>query len=324
MALTLLGHGIEMFPLERCCIPCDGGGKVVSDAIALGSCQNAARSGLDLMKRRLRWETVIGEECEDLRGLGDVFMPLRAPVIHAFLRRLLRGLMGVPDAIHQTVDEMVRHLWIAVIDNTAHRDRYDPLVQLLQPEDGVIRDQGGVVCDAFLGNLQRRQQPVRQRVHVRNLRTATDCALALTGAAIARLPLELGHCLESRRIVHQTLSVCHVSRAQGVGEDGCQALVCLRAGLADRLVQEGVAGSANPLFRHVMHEFPEAIQGWYGNRGRLPGLGRYSRRLGSIAWAVTQEGKPQVLLSQPRHLGAVKVIEWHVGIIVGLDLPGIL
>jgi hypothetical protein len=89
-------------------------------------------------------------------------------------------------------------------------------------------------------------------------------------------------------------------------------------------VQEGVAGSANPLFRHVMHEFPEAIQGWYGNRGRLPGRGRYSLRLGSIAWAVTQEGKPQVLLSQPRHLGAVKVIEWHVGIIVGLDLPGIL
>jgi hypothetical protein len=31
-----------------------------------------------------------------------------------------------------------------------------------------------------------------------------------------------------------------------------------------------------------------------------------------------------VLLSQPRHLGDVKVIDLHVGIIVGLDIPGIL
>jgi hypothetical protein len=82
---------------------------------------------------------------------------------------------------------------------------YYPLVQLLQPEDGVIRDQGGVVFDAFIGNLQRRQQPVRQMVQVMNLLTATDFALDLTGAEIARLPLELGNFIESRRIVQQTL-----------------------------------------------------------------------------------------------------------------------
>jgi hypothetical protein len=59
-----------------------------------------------------------------------------------------------------------------------------------------------------------------------------------------------------------------------VGEDGCQALLFLREGLADRLLQEAVAGSDNPLFRHVMHEFPEDIQGLHGNRGRLPGFCR--------------------------------------------------
>jgi len=98
----------------------------------------------------------------------------------------------------------------------------------------------------------------------------------------------------------------------------------LREGLADRILQEGVAGSDNPLFSQVMHEFSEDIQGLDGNRGRLPGLCRYSLTLGSIACAVTQEGKNQVLLSQPRHLGDVKVIDLHVGILVGLDIPGIL
>ena len=149
MALKLLSHGIEMFPLESCFIKCDCFGKVVSDEIDLGSCQNAERSGLDLMKRRLLWDTVIGEEFEDLSGFGDVLIPLRAQVIHAFFRRLLRGIMVVPDVINQRVDEIVMHLLIAVIDKTEQIDMYYPLVQLLQPEDGVIRSVSHLLHMAF-------------------------------------------------------------------------------------------------------------------------------------------------------------------------------
>jgi hypothetical protein len=59
-----------------------------------------------------------------------------------------------------------------------------------------------------------------------------------------------------------------------VGEDGSEALLFMRKGLADRVLHEGVAGCHNPLFCQVMHEFPEDIDGFCGHRCCLPGLCR--------------------------------------------------
>jgi hypothetical protein len=48
--------------------------------------------------------------------------------------------------------------------------------------------------------------------------------------------------------------------------------------------------------------------------------------LGAVrsACPVTEERKNHALLSQPRHLGDIEVVEWKVGEILGLDIPRIL
>jgi hypothetical protein len=205
VALQRLGHVIAIFPLESRFIQCDRLGEVVCDASDLGSCQHAERFGLDLMQRRLLGDTVIGEELEDLSGLGYVLVARRAQVIYGFFRRRLRAIGVAPNVINHTVDEIVVQLVRAVVDTTEQRDMYRPRVKRLEPKDGGLRDQGCRVLDAVIGNLQLRQQLLGQVVQGIELLTATDCALDVTGAKIAGLPLELGNFIESRSLYQQTM-----------------------------------------------------------------------------------------------------------------------
>jgi hypothetical protein len=73
-----------------------------------------------------------------------------------------------------------------------------------------------------------------------------------------------------------------------------------------------------------MHEFSENIQGFGRNHGHLAGLCHQGVSLFSIACPVTEEPKNQALLSQPRHLGDVEIIQLKVGEIVSPDIPRIL
>jgi hypothetical protein len=141
VALKLMGQVIDMLPLESRFIKGDRLGQVVSDEINLGRCQNAERFGLDGMKRRLLRDTIVCEESEHVSGFLKVFVALRVQLIHALLRRLLRAILVLSDVINQAVDQIIVQFLIAVVDKTEQIDLDGPFVELLEPENGVIRDQ---------------------------------------------------------------------------------------------------------------------------------------------------------------------------------------
>jgi len=94
---------------------------------------------------------------------------------------------------------------IAVIDKTEQIDTNGPLLQLLQPEDRVIRHQRGIVFDTFIGNLQCWQKRVGQGIQVIDLSTTLDFAFDFTGTEISGLSLELCDGVEARGILQETM-----------------------------------------------------------------------------------------------------------------------
>src|SRR5262245_834478 len=141
MALKLKGQTIEMFPLESRFIKCDRLGQMVGDEIDFGSLQNAERCGLDLLKRGVMWETLIGEQLEDLGRFLQVLVAFPLQLVYTFLRYLFRAIMILSDVINQAVDEIVVQFLIAVVDKTEQIDTNRLLVELLEQEHVVIRHQ---------------------------------------------------------------------------------------------------------------------------------------------------------------------------------------
>jgi hypothetical protein len=110
---------------------------------------------LDVPEGHLCRNTLICKELEDLPGLVQVVVALGARRIHTFFGHVLGGIHVLSDVMNQALDQMVMEPLIAVVDKTQQVQVHDPGVQPLQPEDRVIRHQGRIIFDAFLGNLQR-------------------------------------------------------------------------------------------------------------------------------------------------------------------------
>ena len=234
MAFKLRGQAIDMFPLKGRFVESGILGDVVGDEIEFLSLQNGKCLGLDLMEGYMRCNIGCREQFEDLASLLQVLVALVAVLIHLVLCGLFRAIGLLSDVRKQAVDQMVMESLIAVVDKTEQIDTDGPLLQLLQPEDRVIRHQRGIVFDTFIGNLQCWQKRVGQGIQVIYLSTTLDFAFDFTGTEISGLSLELCDGVEARGILQETMSVLDVRRPQILGGDGGQPLLFMRQRLADR------------------------------------------------------------------------------------------
>ena len=109
---------------------------------------------------------------------------------------------------------MVMEALIAVDDKTEQIEIGGPHGQPFELIDRVIVDQGRIVRDALIGNLQGRQHALGQRVERRHLGAALNFAVHLTDADIARFMLELGQGIQTGCIVKQALERSNIRGLQ--------------------------------------------------------------------------------------------------------------
>jgi hypothetical protein len=86
--------------------------------------------------------------------------------------------------------QMIVTLLIAMGDEAKQVEIDQPRVELLEAEDRIIADQGGIVFDAFIGNLQLRHDTLRQLIERTQLIGTADFLAHFTQTEILGLVLQ--------------------------------------------------------------------------------------------------------------------------------------
>ena len=115
---------------------------------------------LDVLERGLGRNAGVREEFQDLPGLVQVLVSLDAVGIHPLLGGHFSRVGVPPDVMNQTVDQIIIQTPVAMVGEGQQVDLHEVLVELLQPEDCVVRGQRRIIRDALVGDLEMGQQPV--------------------------------------------------------------------------------------------------------------------------------------------------------------------
>ena len=90
----------------------------------------------------------------------------------------------------------------------------DPLSELLQPEDGIIRDERRIILDVLIGDVEMGQELFGPFIEILDLLPPANFTGHLTGAKVPRFTLEARDGIEPLRILQQGL--------EGAGLGGSQ------------------------------------------------------------------------------------------------------
>jgi hypothetical protein len=159
VAFELERQPVEMVPLEGGLVEACLRDEVIRDEVELGTFEDPERLLPDVLERGLGGDAGIREEFQDLPGPVQVLVPLDAGGIHPVLGGRLRGVGVPPDVINQAVDQIVVQAPEAMVGEGQQVDPHEVLVELLQPEDRVVRGQRRIIRDALGGNLEVGQHP---------------------------------------------------------------------------------------------------------------------------------------------------------------------
>ena len=159
MAFELERQPVDMVPLEGGFVEACLRDQVIRDEVELGTFEDSERLRLDVLERGLGGDAGVREELQDLPGLVQVLVPLDARGIYPLFGGRLRRVGEPPDVINQAVDQIIIQTPVAMVGEGQQVDPHEVLVELLQPEDRVVRDQRRIIRDAFVGDLEMGQQP---------------------------------------------------------------------------------------------------------------------------------------------------------------------
>jgi hypothetical protein len=145
MALKLGGQPIDMLPLKGGFVEVATCRNMVSNHRQLLAVENPKGGRLDVLEGRLRSNTLVGKEFEDVPGFGEVLVAFQPRGIHALLGGLVGRVHVLPDVMNQAVEEMIMDALIPVVYKTQEVHISQPGSQALQPIDRTIHYQRGVV-----------------------------------------------------------------------------------------------------------------------------------------------------------------------------------
>ncbi len=324
MALELMGQGIDVVPVKGGFVEAGVRGDLVGDAVHLPTLQNRKSSGLDGLEGNVFPDAAVGEELQHLPCFLHVLIALDLVRIHPVLGDAPRLIDITPDVVDEAVEQIVVQPLIAVVDKAEQVDLNDLLLQLLQPEDGVVGHQRGVVLDALIGDVQVGQHPLGQVIQGADLLATLDFPFDFTEAEIFGLALEQRDLIQPLWIVHQTHKSLATRRFQMRAYDGNQPVLLMRHRLADGILQEAVSGRNDALLGQVLHEFTKDIDRFAGDLGRLPGFGLQLLSFLGSAESILAEFKDQTSLLVPCDLRDLKLGKLEVRKILSLNVSGIL
>jgi hypothetical protein len=139
MAFELERQPVDMVPLEGGLVEACLLDQMIRDEVELGTFEESERLRLDVLERGLGRDAGVREEFQDLPGPMQVLVPLDARGIHPLLGGRLRRVGVPPDVINQPVDQIIIQAPVAMVGEGQQVDPHEVLVELLQPEDRVVR-----------------------------------------------------------------------------------------------------------------------------------------------------------------------------------------
>jgi hypothetical protein len=205
MALKLGSQTIDMVPLKRGFVEAAMRGDMVGGHIELLAFENAKGLGLDVLEGRLGGNTLVSKEFEDVPGFGEVLVAFEPRGIHPVLGGVLRRVHVLSDVMNQAVEHMVMEALIPVVHKTQEVQIPHPDIQALQPVDGIVCHQGGVVFNTFGGNVELWSDLLRQAVQAVELLPALPFVFHGTGTEIFRLTLELREGIQAWSLFEEVL-----------------------------------------------------------------------------------------------------------------------
>ena len=167
MPFELGRQGIDMVPVKGGFVEVGRAREVVGNACAAG---RGAR--IPKACARTSWNGVASairssvNRCSTCPAFCSVSLLSVRAVYTRSLATALAVLRVLPDVMNQAGNQVVMEALIAVDDKAEQIEVRSPHRQPFELIDGVIADQGRIVLDAFVGNLQRRAArvgPARRR-----------------------------------------------------------------------------------------------------------------------------------------------------------------
>ena len=191
VAFELRRQGVYMVPVKGGFIDVGCARQIVGNAVQLVRSKYPKGVGPDLLERRRVHNPLIRKQVQHVARLLQRVVALGAGGIHALLGYRL-GVLRIPsDVMDQTGDQVVMEALIAVDDKAEQIEVRGPHREPFELIDGVIADQGRIIRDAFVGNLQHREHALRQCIQGLELGASLNFPFDLTGAEIFGVVLEL-------------------------------------------------------------------------------------------------------------------------------------
>src|SRR5882762_5869230 len=94
-------------------------------------------------------------------------------------------------------------LLIAMIYEAQQRQMDDPLIELLQPEDRIIRDERRIILHVLIGDVERGYELFGHFVESMNLVPPANFTAHLPGAKVPGFTLEAGDGIQPLRLLQQ-------------------------------------------------------------------------------------------------------------------------
>ena len=103
-------------------------------------------------------DMVIRKEFQHVSCLLQVLVALCAVFIHPLLGRAFGRIRRASDVMNQTGQQIVMELLITMVHEAQQIEMDDLLIELLQPEDGIIGDERCIIPDVLIGDIETGQE----------------------------------------------------------------------------------------------------------------------------------------------------------------------
>jgi hypothetical protein len=187
---------------------------MIGDDINLLALQDRKRPGPDVLEGGALSDAVIRKELQHVSSLVEVLVALCAVFIHPLLGGVFGRIRRASDVMNHPGQQMVMELLIPMVHEAEQIEMDEPLVELRQPEDGIIGDERGIIPDVLIGDVEMRQELFGQFVEVMYLVPPGNFTGHLTGAKVPGFTLEARDGIEPLRILQQDLEGVDLRRSQ--------------------------------------------------------------------------------------------------------------